>query len=142
MALESTQTRNELFAAMEQMGIEGELRKQLRTHLCEQMRKRGLVGVAQSHERRLFDRVMASMVSEELRATDCGCANSLFLAESGFESKALGRSEIVEVMGLSGDRLDSALSVMANIVSKRYPFGGATLRTVSVQTNEEGGCAL
>jgi hypothetical protein len=74
------QIRNELFSEMKELGFQDEVKKQLRIRLCEKLRERELIKGGQSHDDRLYNRVMVSMVSEELKMSDCGYANSIYVA--------------------------------------------------------------
>jgi hypothetical protein len=53
------------------------------------LKQKDLIKGEQSHEDKLYSRVMVSMVSEELKMTDCVYANSIYVAESGFDMKTL-----------------------------------------------------
>lgn len=46
----------------------------------------------------------------------------------------MDRVEIVEIMGLDEAGLEKGLSVLENIVKRKFPFQGGGLRNMSVQT--------
>lgn len=69
-----------------------------------------------------------------LALNDCGYSNSIYTVESGYDGKILDRVEIVEIMGLDEAGLEKGLSVLENIVKRKFPFQGGGLRNMSVQT--------
>ena len=49
----------------------------------------------------------------------------------------LDRGEILEVMNMSSEDMDDSYSVLSNIMKRKYPFNGNTVRSVTVQTTPE-----
>lgn len=63
--------------------------------MCEKLKARDIVKKAQSHDEKLYTRIMASLISEELHITDCLYTHSVFGAETGYEGRILSRPELL-----------------------------------------------
>ena len=77
------------------------------------------------------------MVSEELLLNGCEYTNSIYAAESGYDAKLLSRNEMLEIMNMCEEDVDKKHSILSNLMKRKYPFNGNTVRSVTVQTSPE-----
>lgn len=103
--------------------------------ICEKLKARDLVAKDHSHDDKLYNRIMASLISEELKLTECTYAHSVYSAESGYDGKLLDRHEILEILNMVEEDVSGTHSILSNLMKRKYPFSGNTVRSVTIQTN-------